>query len=68
MKGTLPSVQSRLLRVFLKVVLSTSHDASEEVSIFPHRFRNLVGRRVPTPPLGEAALLPLLRKKGKEAI
>ena len=38
MKGTLPSVQSRLLRVFLKVVLSTSHDASEGVSIFPASF------------------------------
>ena len=40
MKGHCQSVQYRLLRVFLKVFLSTSHDASGEVSMFPHQSRN----------------------------
>ena len=38
---TLPSVQIRLLHVFLKVILSTSHNASEEVSCFPAPLRCL---------------------------
>ena len=40
MKGHCQSVQYRLLRVFLKVFLSTSHDASGEVTMFPRRRRD----------------------------